>query len=147
GCVLLLIALPVISAALPEALLAGFKHAPLAALPALPFLLPPLIVWWLAWRNKPNLAMVAAGMAILFGVAYFKSATFPALDRDVSVRGFWRTHQAAVETSCIDPAVRREWIYGLNYYAGRPLPMCHGQPAGPAVTLREGRLTVADLPR
>ena len=142
---LLLVALPLISTALPRALLSGFKHAPFAAFPAVVFVVPALLVWWLSWTEKPNLAMITAGMAVLFGVAYFKATTLPALDREVSVRGFWRGHRAEIAGACVDQNVRREWVYGLDYYAGHALPACGDAWNGDAIVIRDGHLAVIRL--
>jgi len=139
---LLLLALPIISAALPQALLNGFKHTTLAGFPALFFLAPAFIVWWLSWTERPSLAMIAAGMTVLFGIAYFKGATLPALDREVSVRAFWRGHRAEIAGACIAPGVRREWVYGLNYYAGHPLPECAADPQPDSIDVRDGHLAI-----
>ena len=137
---LTLIALPAIAGALPIALLSGIRHAPAVLTPGIPFVLVAAAAWWLAWRDKPNLAMVAIGMAIVFGVAYVKGKTFPILDQRVSVRAFWRSHAT---DACVDPDLRRDWKYGLDYYAGRELSEC---PAGqiPRITERDGRLSLID---
>jgi hypothetical protein len=139
------VALPLISTALPRALLSGFKHAPFTAFPAVVFVVPALLVWWLSWTDKPNLAMITAGMAVLFGVAYFKATTLPALDRDVSVRAFWRGHRAEIADACVDQNVRREWVYGLDYYAGHALPACTDAWNGDTIVVRDGHLTVTRL--
>jgi 4-amino-4-deoxy-L-arabinose transferase-like glycosyltransferase len=131
---LLLLLLPMISAALPGALLSGFRRARFAAFPALPFLIAAAAVWWLFWMEKPNLSMIAAGIAVLFGVMYLKGTTLPALDRQVSIRAFWREHRAEIDNACVEPDVRREWVYGLNYYAGRPLPICGESAARDAIS-------------
>lgn len=123
-CAVLLVALPVIAAALPDALLQGIRKSHLVLTPGLPFLFVAAAVWYLGWREKPLLAMAAVGVAVLLGVAYFKRVTFPVLDQEVSVRGFWRAHGGQLDHSCLDPLVRREWQYGLNYYAGHPLATC-----------------------
>ena len=75
-------------------------------------------------------------MAVVFGVAYFEGAAFPELDDRVSVRGFWRTHQA--EGACLD-GVPRAWEYGLNYYAGNPLHACAADES-PRIAVVDGRL-------
>jgi hypothetical protein len=124
--VLTLIALPALVAMVPVALLAGIRKAPIVLTPGIPFLLVAAAVWWLAWREKPNLAILAAGMAIVFAMAYVKGATFPELDQRVSVRGFWRAHQAELANVCVE-TIRRDWEYGLNYYAGRALPQCESE--------------------
>lgn len=143
---LLLMLLPMIARALPMALLSGFKHARIAPAPALPFLAAAAVVFWLCWSEKPNLAMLAAGISVFFGVVYLKAATLPALDRDVSVRAFWREHSDAIGQSCVGGDVRREWIYGLDYYAGRPLPACDGAKNISSIEVRDGRLAIVPLP-
>ncbi len=121
---LTLVALPAIARALPVALLAGIRKAPLVLTPGLVFVLVAALVWWLAWSGKPNLAILAIGMAVVFGVAYLKGVAFPALDERVSARAFWRANSRQIVTSCVGAEVRREWLYGLNYYADRALPDC-----------------------
>jgi len=141
---LLLVALPVIVAALPDALLSGLKKAPIVFTPAIPFLLIAPAVWWLASREKALLAILAIGMGIMFGLAYVKGTAFPILDARVSVRGFWRANQVQLAGACLDEAVRRDWQYGLNYYVRHPLPLCvtsEPEPR-PKVTVHDKRLTL-----
>ena len=84
--------------------------------------------------------MIAAALASLAAIAYFKIALLPILDQGYSVRAFWRENAAQIETSCLN-GVGRNWTYGLNYYAGRPLPECSG--SGPQIVVRDGRLTLS----
>jgi hypothetical protein len=93
----------------------------------LPFVAAAVVVWWLAWKQWPQLAMLAIAVTMVFASAYVKRNTFAQLDRSVSVREFWRAHPEAA-SGCLD-GVRREWEYGLNYYAGHPLPPCDGSNA------------------
>jgi len=85
--------------------------------------------------------MLTAAMAVLSGVVYMKAKTFPVLDERVSVRAFWRTHGAA--KACVEN-VRRDWKYGLDYYAGHPLPECQiaGTDKRPIITVRNGQLAL-----
>ena len=141
---LMLMALPAIVAALPDALLSGIRKAPFVWIPALPFIAIAGAVaggvWWLAWREKTILAMVATGLAVGVGVAYLKQKTFPILDDRVSVRAFWKAHHP--QGACVESSVRREWVYGLNYYAARPLAECSDAGAGPRITVRGDHLSV-----
>jgi 4-amino-4-deoxy-L-arabinose transferase-like glycosyltransferase len=153
---LMLAALPVIAAALPDALLFGVSHGPgntnygIAGSWFIRILLVTLILasgaWWLAWRGKPNLAIAAVALAIMFGVALLKRPTFRELDQRVSARAFWRAHSQEIQTSCLGDEIRRDWQYELNYYAARPLPLCNSNPPVPGRTLRvthrDGRLLV-----
>lgn len=119
----MLIAVPAAAVMLPGALLYGIRKASIVPTPGLPFLLAAAVVWWLAWRGHPSLAILAAGLSVLFAVVYVKAKTFPELDQRVSVRAFWRSNQAQADGACVEQ-IRREWAYGLNYYAGHPLPEC-----------------------
>jgi len=142
----MLLALPAIAAALPSALLTGIRRAPVALTPSVAFVLLILAaaagIWFLAWREKTSLALMAAGLAIGVGVIYLKQRTFPILEDRVSVRAFWKTNRIQAGDACLDPIVRREWQYGLNYYAGRPLAACADASSRPCVTVRDERLLV-----
>jgi uncharacterized membrane protein (GlpM family) len=143
GSTALLIALPTIVNALPQAMISGIGKTQISLVLGTPFLLFAAVVWWLSWSGKPSLAILAAGMAVVFGVAYFKGSTFPTLDDRVSVRGFWRTHHAKAAGACID-GIGRTWEYGLNYYAGRPFHAC-AEGETPRIIVVNGRLTVEYL--
>jgi hypothetical protein len=140
GSTAMLVLLPTIVVALPQAMLSGVGRTNVNLALGLPFLLIAAAVWWLSWSGKPSLAMLMAGMAVVFGVAYFKGATFPELDDRVSVRGFWRTHHVDAAAACLDN-VGRAWEYGLNYYAGRPFHAC-APGETPRIAVAGGRLTV-----
>jgi 4-amino-4-deoxy-L-arabinose transferase-like glycosyltransferase len=144
ACVLLLIAAPAIASYLPDALLSGgtsahFSVSRIAG--GWPFALAAAAVFWMVWLGKREQAMIAATLAALAAIAYFKFAVLPVLDQRYSVRGFWRTHAQQLEAVdiCVQD-VRREWVYGLNYYAGRRLPECPGTAS--QVVVRDGQLTI-----
>jgi 4-amino-4-deoxy-L-arabinose transferase-like glycosyltransferase len=142
ACVVLLIATPAIASYLPDALLSGsssahFSFARLAL--GWPFLLATAGVFWLAWSGKREQAMLAATLAGLAAIGYFKIVLLPVLDQRYSVRAFWRENASQIEGACTKD-VRRDWAYGLNYYAGRRLPEC-GE-SGPQITVRDGQLTL-----
>ncbi len=122
----MLILLPPLVAVVPEALLAGIRKAHVAASPGVPFILTACVVLWLAWRDKPNLAILAIGFSVVFAMAYVKAKILPELDQRVSVRQFWRAHSKEAADACVED-IRREWVYGLSYYAYRPLPACSSQ--------------------
>jgi hypothetical protein len=139
-----LILLPAIVPALPDALLSGIRSAPIAwqAIAAgLPFAIFGVAAWWLAWRERPNFAIAAIVAGAVIGLIFVKAKTFPILDDRVSVRGFWREHSAELAGACIDDAVRREWRYGLNYYAARELPTCTATDPV-RITERDRRLVI-----
>jgi len=145
---LLLLILPAIMTALPDALLFGGTKAHVSFLPlpvpALLFVIVAAAVWWLSWRDKPVLAILTATGAVLCGVTYEKWKTYPVLDERVSVRGFWRAGQPQAGSACVD-GVRREWEYGLNYYAGHALPECDSAPRA-RIIVKDGKLALS-LPR
>ena len=135
ACVVLLIATPAIASYLPDALLSGgssahFSFARLAL--GWPFILAAAGVFWLAWLGKREQAMIAATLATLAAIAYFKFAVLPVLDQRYSVRAFWNENASQIEGACIKD-VRRDWIYGLNYYAGRALSECPRPQVQPQV--------------
>lgn len=136
---LTLVALPAVAALLPEALLSGIRRAPLNFTPGVPFVIFAAAAWWLAWRERPNLAIAAVVAGIAIGLFYVKWKAFPALDDRVSVRQFWRAN--ASPTVCIADGVRREWRYGLDYYAARELPACSPTSA-PKIVERDARLRI-----
>ncbi len=140
ACVVLLIAAPAIASYLPDALLSGVSSAHFVFSRMAwgwPFALAAGGIFWLAWLQKREQAMLAATLATLAAIAYFKFAALPVLDQRYSVRGFWSANAAQIEGACIKD-VRREWVYGLNYYAGRPLPECSGTQS--QVAVRDGQL-------
>ena len=139
----LLIALPTVVGALPEAMLSGIRRTHLDLVLGMPFLLAAGVVWWLSWSGKPSLAILVGGMAVVFGVAYFKGAAFPELDDRVSVRGFWRAHGAEASAACLE-GVGRTWEYGLNYYADHPFHDCKPGES-PKIVVVDGRLAVVPL--
>ncbi len=136
----LLVVLPTVVAAIPEAMLSGIGRAHINLVLGTPFLLVAGAVWWLSWSGKPSLAILAGGMAVVFAVAYFKGAAFPELDDRVSVRGFWRAHGQESAGACLE-GVGRTWEYGLDYYAGHPFQACSAGET-PKIAVVNGRLTV-----
>jgi 4-amino-4-deoxy-L-arabinose transferase-like glycosyltransferase len=140
ACVVLLIAAPAIAALLPDALPSGIasSHFPFARLArGWPFALAAGGVFWLAWLGKKEQAMIAAALAALAAIGYFKLTVLPVLDQRYSVRAFWRANAPQIQAACLKD-VPRGWAYGLNYYAGRPLPECAGTQL--QVVVRDGQL-------
>ncbi len=122
-----LVLLPAIVPALPDALLSGIRSAPIAwqaVAAGLPFAIFGVAAWWLAWREYTSLAVATIVAGAIVGLVYVKVKAFPILDDRVSARGFWREHSSEIAGACIEDGVRREWRFGLNYYAARELPTC-----------------------
>ena len=108
ACVVLLIAAPAIAALLPDALLSGGTSAHFSAarvfagLPAdgrsrWP---PPGSFGWRGWGKREQ-AMLAATLASLAAIGYFKFAVLPVLDQRYSVRAFWRANAAQIQEACV----------------------------------------------
>ena len=141
-CGLLLVALPSIAAVLPEALLAGMGKTPLVFRSGLYFAAAAPVAWWLARKGNSSPAVLAIAVAVIGGVVYVKRTTFPMLDDRVSVRAFWRANQTRAAEACLDN-VRRDWVYGLNYYAGHALAEC-GAASRSRIVVRDGKLALVE---
>jgi hypothetical protein len=61
------------------------------------------------------------------GIGHLKTVATPELDRSVSARSLWRQIGGRAGDVCVDN-VKRDWVYGLNYYSVVPLPDCAQQP-------------------
>ncbi|HEY2845907.1 MAG TPA: glycosyltransferase family 39 protein [Bryobacteraceae bacterium] len=150
ACALLLIAAPAVSALLPDALLGGVNSAHFAfsrLVRGWPFALAAGGIFWLGWlglqeRGRREQAVLAGSLAALAAIVYFKIALLPVLDQRYSVRAFWRANAAQIENGACVSEVRRDWMYGLNYYARRPLPECPSGGGGPQIIVRGSQLTV-----
>ncbi len=143
GCALLMVLLPLIAAALPDAVNFGIRKTHWTFGPGgLPFILAAGAIWWLAFRGHASAAILATGLTVALGVAYLKISTFPVLDQRVSARGFWREHQEQVSNACVDYSVNRASEYGLNYYAGHALPRCQIGHSGFWIEEQNGDLSV-----
>lgn len=144
ACALLLVGLPTVAGILPDALRAGLSRSHVICAPGgLVFVGVAAVVWWLVWKQKTEAALLSVALAAGIGSVYVKYNTFPALDRTVSVRSFWREHQSEVSTGCVD-GVSRTWQYGLNYYAGHEVPACAVDSRRPRITTRDRQLAMED---
>ncbi|MDE3164434.1 MAG: hypothetical protein KGN36_01405, partial [Acidobacteriota bacterium] len=56
-----------------------------------------------------------------------KIAAAPLIERTVSARPLWREVAPRRDQVCLG-LVKRDWDYGLAYYAGAPLPPCSAAP-------------------
>lgn len=90
-------------------------------------LLPAAAVWLLDGRGKRIAAMAVIAGGVSAAIGLVKITAEPEIDRLATARPLaadLARHPGAV---CLEP-VRREWQYGLNYYAGTELPDCRTQP-------------------
>ena len=127
---LLMAVLPLAAAILPEALLEGLRRAhagPIHWAAMAPPVAAAALVWWLEARGRRLAAVSVVVVVMTAGVAWLKLTAFPAVDRTASARAFWRQAARGAEEICVAEA-NRGWVYGLNYYAGHPLPDCRESP-------------------
>jgi hypothetical protein len=120
-----------IAAILPDALISGLTHVSWTAAFGWPLLIPliaAVTAWWLAnddvdqeWSDRRRWAALVVAVGAVVSVGYLKSAAFPLLDQQVSVRGFVRSNNIA---GVCTEKLTRDQLYGLNYYAGQPLTEC-----------------------
>jgi 4-amino-4-deoxy-L-arabinose transferase-like glycosyltransferase len=129
--VLTLALMPAAAAVLPEALESGLRGAiglarfPLPALAAVA--LAVVLVWYAEQAGRRGLAVAALTLAAVAGYAGMKQEVFQAVDRSASARSLWRQAQAHGGEVCLGE-LPRQLAYGLQYYAGRAIPLCSGEP-------------------
>ena len=124
-CGVLTVAFPIAAQLLPPALLSGLSRAPrphfeiswLAGIAA-------AVLAWELDRRRHRLAAVAAiAAAAGLGILQLKYAAGPRIDASVSARVLWQQVAAHRGQVCTGN-VKRDWKYGLAYYAGEALPDC-----------------------
>ena len=67
--------------------------------------------------------MAVVAIAVTAGTAYLKMWSLPLVDQAVSARPVWHTIADRRDQVCVEQ-IHRRYRYGLNYYAGTPLPEC-----------------------
>lgn len=149
ACALLLSAVPMIAAILPDALNNGLSSVMWGGGFGWPLLIPAVAAvaaWSLAkddadqeWSDRRRWAALVVAVAAVLSVVYLKSSAFPVMDERVSVRGFWRSHPQA-GGACVED-VKRDVVYGLSYYSARPALECL-EGERPRVVMRGDRLLV-----
>ena len=129
ACAVLLVAFPITAQVLPAAVLSGLSRAPRPVFQAvwLGAVGVAAAGWWLESRGRRVAAVLAVAAGAALGIGYLKFAAAPELDRGVSARGLWREIDGRAGEVCIGD-VKRDWEYGLNYYAATMLPDCQIQP-------------------
>jgi len=99
------------------------------------------MAWALEARGRRLAAVLAVAAGAALGVAYLKASAAGDLDQHVSARGTWRQIESRAGDVCLDD-LKRDWVYGLNYYAGRVLPSCDDDPKPLPITSSGDRLVV-----
>src|ERR1035437_1184438 len=125
ACAALLVAFPITAQVLPAAVLNGLSRAPHPVFQAswLAAAAVMLLAWLLEARGKRMAAVLAVAAGAALGIGYLKTAAVPELDRSVSARGLWLQIGGRAGDVCMGN-VKRDWVYGLNYYSVTPLPDC-----------------------
>jgi 4-amino-4-deoxy-L-arabinose transferase-like glycosyltransferase len=124
-CALLLAVYVVAGPLLPAAIANEWASAPRMAFHwtwMLP-LLPAGAVWMLDARGKRLAAVAVIAVGAVAGVAFLKITAEPSIDRTATARDLGREVARHPQAVCLE-GIRREWQYGLNYYAGTSLPDC-----------------------
>ena len=128
--------LPVAETILPAALETGLSRAWAEARFTAPALVGAAALVAAAWRleraRRRGLAVAAIALSAAASYALMKARTFPAIDRRAGTRAQWEQAGSRRDSVCLGQ-VRRHVAYGLNYYAGRQLPDCDGQPGAYAI--------------
>jgi len=129
ACAVLLVVLPVSVPLIPVALAEGLRRAPHPAF-QWTWLLPVLVavpVWILDTRGRRVAAAAVIALGATAGSVYVKLADLPVADRLASARPLWHAIEGRVSEVCVD-RLKDEFVYGLGYYAGYPLPACSRDP-------------------
>lgn len=138
-CALLLVAYPVAAPLLPAAMANQWSGAPRVAfqwtwlLPAI----PAAAAWALEANGRRIAAAASIAAATAVAIAGLKLSSEAQIERIATARSLSRAvaeHPGAV---CLEE-IRREWQYGLNYYAGTALPDCASDPRPFHVTQAPG---------
>jgi 4-amino-4-deoxy-L-arabinose transferase-like glycosyltransferase len=140
-CAIVLVAFPVAVGILPAAVANGLSRAPRPDF-TWTWLLPVAAagsVWLLETRGRRLAAVFVIAAGVSAGVAYIKVADTAELDRVASARSLWNAVGSRAGEVCVD-GIRRDWRYGLNYYAGFPLPDCTSQPRSVRIVQPPGQL-------
>jgi 4-amino-4-deoxy-L-arabinose transferase-like glycosyltransferase len=125
ACALLSVTFLMAAQVLPSAMLNGLSHAPKPAFRLL-WLLPlfvAAIAWVLDTRGRRLAAVLTVATGSVLTIGALKAIAAPPLDQSVSARALWQQIEGEVGDVCLGD-LKRDWIYGLNYYAGRALPLC-----------------------
>jgi len=75
------------------------------------------------WKSTRRSTVLLIAMIATLGIVYLKRVAFPVLEERVSAKRLWQSIEARRDGICLGN-MHRNWRYGLNYYAGQPLPDC-----------------------
>jgi 4-amino-4-deoxy-L-arabinose transferase-like glycosyltransferase len=97
-------------------------------------------VWALESRGRRDAALALLVSVIAAGTLHLKARALPAIDAGYSARPLWKEIErgGGARIACI-AEVHRAWRYGLNFYAGEPLPECAAAPREREIRQSPGR--------
>jgi 4-amino-4-deoxy-L-arabinose transferase-like glycosyltransferase len=124
-CGALTVAFPIAARLLPAALVSGISHAPRPQFEAAWLVAAAAVVaaWMLDNRKKRLAAVAAIAVAVGIGIVQLTAAA-GSIDAAASARGLGQQIALYPGQVCLGD-VKRNWDYGLAYYAGARLPDCH----------------------
>jgi 4-amino-4-deoxy-L-arabinose transferase-like glycosyltransferase len=128
-CALLLAAYPIAAPLLATAMANLWAGAPRVSFQwtwLLP-LIPAVAAWMLERRGRRIAAAGAIAVATAIAIAGLKWTAGPAIDQMATARDLSRAVAQHRGNVCLEP-IRRDWQYGLSYYAGTGLPECASDP-------------------
>ena len=119
--------IPIAADVLPGALQVGLTKTPIRMACIQVGLAVALVTAALTWfRHRqegiPG-AVFTVAVVTIAGVVWVQRTVYPVLDEQVSARRLWQSIESRRGDICTGN-LDREWRYGLNYYAGKPLPDC-----------------------
>jgi len=141
ACGLLLSLMPLASAALPQILLLGLRHASLGPIPWCYLALAAAAAvgaWWLANNRRSAAALALLAMLTAAAWLQIKLVALPAVDQTASARPLWRQVEPHRDQACVE-SLNRALRYGLNYYSVTPLPDCTATPRPYRITQVQGQ--------
>jgi len=140
ACALLLVAFPIAAPIFPAAAANEWASAPRLAFhwTWLAAALPAAAVGLLDRRGLRLAAVATIAAATAVGVVYLKIGAGPAMDRNATARGLAAEVSRHPGGVCLEN-IKRDWEYGLKYYAGPELPDCEHNPKPFRVIQAPGR--------
>lgn len=131
---------PVATAILPDALAGGLSRASLDPMSLRLGLAIAIGAAALAamreWQSTRTATVLLVALLATLGIVYVKRTAYPVLDEKVSARSLWHIIEPRRQQVCAGN-MHRSWRYGLNYYAGQPLPDCQVEPKPLTLEQRE----------
>jgi hypothetical protein len=101
------------------------------------------LVGWLGRAGRRNAAVALLAACTIASLVHLKIKVFPALDKQAGTRSLWREVEPYVAETCVGE-VRRQVLYGLDYYSDSRLPDCSESPRPYRVESDPPRLTPPD---